>query len=60
MTDFHTEARKLGIEILGAESFVGDPKSQVDNIKVTQLFSAILSLLLFHTDIPFLAASITK
>ncbi|XP_071804599.1 gamma-aminobutyric acid type B receptor subunit 2-like [Asterias amurensis] len=33
MTDFHTEARKLGIEILGAESFVGDPKSQVDNIK---------------------------
>ena len=34
MTDFHAEAKSLGIEILGAESFVGNPDSKVENIKV--------------------------
>ena len=33
--DFHKDAAQAGIEILGAESFVDNPTTQVANLKVS-------------------------
>ena len=37
MADFHLDAKRRGIDIIAAESFVDNPAAQVENIKVIMI-----------------------